>query len=862
MGKTKQQSQGSQRHNAGGRRQPRLVVDDREPLSDSEDEEIPEDEAFNSDDERKYGAFFRDREDGGSEDHQQGDDDGSDGSDSDGSDEDDEEGDGGRYMLDLLDNLDSKKPGDKKADGPKAATVSSNVNESEFSASVVPKAGLTLDSLMKGLEDTKGFGAVQRTMKKVAQGTATSAPLDRVVSDRTRRKLHYEDQSKEVSQWITAVQQNRQAETLDFRPKERMEVTREGLVESFVPTTEFEKQIHAALEEAGQQDEEAMLKAEEDALKDDLGANEITLEEYKKRRGQLAKMRSLLFSYEQKRHHMKKIKSKKYRRIRKRQRERQKDAELEADLHDDPEIVMQELREKEELERMKERMTLAHKNTSKWAKRVLKRGKNVDVDTRRALSAQLKRGDDLLQRMKSTTRGDEDDSEQEGDDLLETARRVLQDDEATADDSADAPIKGMGLFKLSFMQKGIEKQKEMAREEARQLLRELNDEGDGSSDDGDDGDNEGPNRAPSKPKMASREEMKDVLGKDDMVVSQLKLGGSHAVAVSGDIIVESLLRKGNLSVSSNSGDPKSGSVSIHASATSVIDASGGQPKGALEKPLAAVSREMLNKRDAAALTPAPGERDDSNPWLAGQQEQLQKPKSGAGNKRVSAKQAYMVDVERAIDLLEPDSGNRRDEDDGEASGNEDAAAGSSSDKITTLTQEELVRRAFASSIEKEADDDFAREKEAVEGLEEDPNRGGKRRKRDSNAAMTTVAGWGSWAGEGAPPPGPSARKLPKKLLPPKQKLAKRKRADEKKPNVIISEKRVKKTADKFMLSQVPYPYSSREEYERVMSGGVGREWNVTGSFKDMTRPEVITRAGKVIQPLSKKVKQKRPAAKF
>ena len=41
-------------------------------------------------------------------------------------------------------------------------------------------------------------------------------------------------------------------------------------------------------------------------------------------------MRALLFYEEQKRHRINKIKSKKYRKIRKRQRERQKDAEDEA----------------------------------------------------------------------------------------------------------------------------------------------------------------------------------------------------------------------------------------------------------------------------------------------------------------------------------------------------------------------------------------------------------------------------------------------------------------------------------------------------------------------------------------------------
>jgi U3 small nucleolar RNA-associated protein 14 len=47
-----------------------------------------------------------------------------------------------------------------------------------------------------------------------------------------------------------------------------------------------------------------------------------------------------------------------------------------------------------------------------------------------------------------------------------------------------------------------------------------------------------------------------------------------------------------------------------------------------------------------------------------------------------------------------------------------------------------------------------------------------------------------------------------------------------------------------------------------MLGGVGKEWNVSGSFKSMTRPEILTRAGKIIQPISKKAKQARPAAKF
>jgi U3 small nucleolar RNA-associated protein 14 len=47
-----------------------------------------------------------------------------------------------------------------------------------------------------------------------------------------------------------------------------------------------------------------------------------------------------------------------------------------------------------------------------------------------------------------------------------------------------------------------------------------------------------------------------------------------------------------------------------------------------------------------------------------------------------------------------------------------------------------------------------------------------------------------------------------------------------------------------------------------MTGAVGKEWNVTSAVKNMTRPDVITRAGKMIQPISKRAKAQRPAAKF
>lgn len=98
-------------------------------------------------------------------------------------------------------------------------------------------------------------------------------------------------------------------------------------------------------------------------------------------------------------------------------------------------------------------------------------------------------------------------------------------------------------------------------------------------------------------------------------------------------------------------------------------------------------------------------------------------------------------------------------------------------------------------------------------------------------------------------------------MPPEKKVDRRKRKDDKKKRVIINEKRVKRTAQ-FQLTEIPYPFTSREQYERAMAGSIGQEWNVSGAVKDMTRPEILTRAGKIIQPIAKKAKVKRAPAKF
>ena len=855
------------RQNLDGRRRPTLPAQGPDS-DDNEDEEIDEDEAFNSDDERKYGSFFinnheSDMEDEArdcseaSEEHSDDDDDDGDGdcgkvSESD--DGDSQDGDGGKYMLDVLDKLSGKSDGQTDEDGSNNnRKLAAHMKESQFSSSVLKSTGLTIEELMDGIKDTKGFGALAKAMKHVATGKVADPALPRVVQDRLERKVHYDAQAKKISAWTHVVQENRQADTLDFRPQEKLRVTKDMMVDSFQPSTDFEKELDAALKEAGQKDEEAILEAEEKALADDLGSNAITLEEFKRRRGQLAKVRALMFYHEQKRHHINKIKSKKYRRIRKRQRERLKDAEAE----ENPDVAA-ELKEKEEVDRIRERMTLAHKNTSKWAKRVLKRGKNVDIDTRRALSAQLKRGDDLRQKILGKNDDDDDDSDE---DLVTTARRVLEDTEEKRASNHEDAVEGKGLFKLAFMQRGLEKERQRAKEEARELLREL-EEGESRSSSDDEHEIEAKSSSglyTKRLRAATKDQMKGLLKEGEMVATGLTFGNSTSLTVSGAIHVGHEPGEKNKASAST--------VSEHNS--SVV---GAKTEAETED---VVGRSSSREREKDSSGTQEHQNLDRNPWML--DEDGEKQNATPKKKR----QRLMVDVSRAAELLDKSDAaevlNHGSDTKGEINSHgrppfptkslvrneldHDDASTTNNKQLTSLSQDELVRRAFAVD-EDHAEQAFKEEKDKVMDKEDD----GPIRKKSAPGG-SDVAGWGSWTGMGAPPALPTKRrkKLPARFQPPVSKLESRARQDTGRANLIIRERRMKHLANTHMLQEIPHPYRSREEYELAMTGGLGTEWNVHSSFREQTRPSIQTRAGKIIQPIASTAKKRglsRPAAKF
>ncbi|CAN6929664.1 unnamed protein product [Brassica oleracea] len=179
----------------------------------------------------------------------------------------------------------------------------------------------------------------------------------------------------------------------------------------------------------------------------------------------------LLFRHELKSKRIKKIKSTTYHRLKNKDL---KNSSLGALM--DPEMAKEEAM-RQEAKRVEERMTLKHKNTGKWAKRMLSRGLNVKYDgTKAGIAEQLQMNANLSRKMNSMRDGsssDERDDEEElrdGSDEDTPSRLIAKAKEQTLKALEDDELPNAVLMSLPFMAHAIKKKNEEANEDAKRAL--------------------------------------------------------------------------------------------------------------------------------------------------------------------------------------------------------------------------------------------------------------------------------------------------------------------------------------------------------------------------------------------------------
>jgi U3 small nucleolar RNA-associated protein 14 len=344
---------------------------------------------------------------------------------------------------------------------------------------------ITLEDLgLSGVKDAnikKSLKLMQKEEKaKPGSSKRLDVPLARRQQDRISRMAASEKANETLNRWTDTVAHNRRAEHLMFPLPENL--ANAGLDNSELHPltrktagTELEQTIMSIMEESGLGPSS---KPKEEALKEVEPMQAISRANVLERR----RDREIQSREQARAKRIKKIKSKSYRRVHRKQSLR--DLEREEGL-EDGDMDSEEEREEEHRRRALERMG-GRVRESKWAKLGKKTGRAVwDDDFRQSLNEKGKREADLRRRIEG--RGDNSDDDMSGgsasedEDDMQRLRRELEAADVMAD--ASPPT---GIYSHAFMIKAEEKQKKANDELIAQMRKALDsdaeDSGSGSEE--------------------------------------------------------------------------------------------------------------------------------------------------------------------------------------------------------------------------------------------------------------------------------------------------------------------------------------------------------------------------------------------
>ena len=310
---------------------------------------------------------------------------------------------------------------------------------------LIPKQKLTVADLLPTISDPRlkkslellTDDKINNKRKSGGIPQKLEVPLAKRQQDRLDRAAAYDKSKETLNRWIETVKSNRRAEHLSFPLQDPDELAAKGTTRllpttSSKPLTTLESTIQNILETSGLaptggKSEEAKLQAFEE-----FQSNKLPIEEVQARRAELRKARDLLFREEIRARRIKKIKSKSYRRVHRREREHIAEKQRDA-LAAAGEVSSDEERERNDRRRAIERMGARHRE-SKWAKGVKDSRRSAwDEDARSGVSEMVKRGEQLRKRIEGKDAVDSDDwgtDSDDGEDLV-GPETVNEPDEAS-----------------------------------------------------------------------------------------------------------------------------------------------------------------------------------------------------------------------------------------------------------------------------------------------------------------------------------------------------------------------------------------------------------------------------------------------
>ncbi|KAI3383613.1 hypothetical protein SNEBB_002683 [Seison nebaliae] len=252
------------------------------------------------------------------------------------------------------------------------------------------------------------------------------------LSDRNMRIKLYEETCKNVNEWNDVVEENQIKEQIVFPLNEnelKVKLEPDTLVTSIkkkgMRSNDLTDQIEEILENSSQNIENEKELSE----KEKIVLERMTIKEMKERVGQLRRLKSMMAFDAAKFKRLKKIKSRRYHRILRREKSKEEMKMLNVLMEVNPEEFERRM-EKEEKKRIMERSSLKHSMSTKWSQKQKLLGKYND-QKRETLKNRIELGKDLRKKQIPIRMEDDMDIEEEDD---ETKKEIEIDEGEEVED--------------------------------------------------------------------------------------------------------------------------------------------------------------------------------------------------------------------------------------------------------------------------------------------------------------------------------------------------------------------------------------------------------------------------------------------
>lgn len=215
-----------------------------------------------------------------------------------------------------------------------------------------------IHDLTKSLKSHSVQADLRKKVKKAEVKSKTlPKPLEKPQADRIRRSTAYESTKTQLNRWEPVVTSNRVSTNLSFPLKNPNFKYKEA--RDFMSNWVLKSNLQKELEKLEPKVEVIEVETE--------STPKLTLREMMEKRKELAKLRRYQNNKEIKARWQNKIKSKKFRRIQRKEKIKEQMKEFELLQKTNPEEALKKLEEIEKA-RAEERASLRHKSTGKWAR--------------------------------------------------------------------------------------------------------------------------------------------------------------------------------------------------------------------------------------------------------------------------------------------------------------------------------------------------------------------------------------------------------------------------------------------------------------------------------------------------------------